>query len=348
MPPRNPAEEEPTDWRAWLSLLAPLATGAIVGGASGNTAGVSTAARASMAEVDRRDKLDAEIRKSRAKLLEKRKVASEKPSYQTIYDEETGKNLRYAVWDAGDGTLRKELVGVDKKPPESYTEVGYVDESGKPVVGTMQRSTGQKGPVLGGKPESPAASNQAEINSRFDRQKQFQIYQDFIKPTSLFNVKKANVSGISKAVDLLNSGSPLGASGVRNIIARNVLGEKGPLSDGDVTRLAGDPSAQALVARFYEKWVAGKLTEDDRKDAYAVLKIAMKLEREDALREANNVVKSSQALGYDIADPINKYVSGALKEMPEFTPGGKVTKQIRTKNGIFNVLEDGTLVPVRK
>lgn len=193
-------------------------------------------------------------------------------------------------------------------------------ETGKTEYKIVNKQTGDSFGYMGEVPEKADRFSGLEKgrDARFNQQKKLELTKEFSKPNSIFNKKRENVDGIVKASEMLNSGSPLGATGLRNYIARNVFGEKGPLSDGDITRLSGDPSAQALVKRTYDKWVNGKLDEPDRTDVYKVLQIAHALEMRDANSEAERYGRLSQSAGFDITPTIKEYTKGALKPLPSY------------------------------
>jgi hypothetical protein len=159
------------------------------------------------------------------------------------------------------------------------------------------------------------------------RQIRVGLLKDITKPTSVYSQRRESLEGMGRAAKLLNEGGPIGASGLRMILARSVFGEKGPLSDGDVTRLSGDPSAQATVSRVWDKYLSGSpLREQDRYDVRKVIDIAADLARKDADGYLDGYLNTYKAEGYDLTPQLSQF-----RDLPEIVPfrAGKMEPRVR-------------------
>lgn len=194
-------------------------------------------------------------------------------------------------------------------------QVVDVDFQGDPTKAVANLSSGKLESYLGKVATKPLASENGK-DERQIRQIRVGLLKDITKPTSVYSQRRESLEGMARAATLLNDGGPIGASGLRMILARSVFGEKGPLSDGDVSRLSGDPSAQATVSRLYDKFLEGRpLTEQDRNDVRKVIDVAAKLSTEDANRYLDGYLNTYKSEGYDLGPQLSHF-----REMPQI-PG---------------------------
>lgn len=238
---------------------------------------------------------------------------------ETMYNPQT-RQMEVATINPRTKEVTFHGVGEAKSGKRALADLDFQGESTKAVVDLDE---GKVVSYLGKNPEkkSPYEGLEAGRMDRFKQQKMQDFAGKLTSKGSVFNDKKANVDGIVKAASMLNSGVPIANAGLRNYIARNIFGEKGPLSDGDVTRLEGDPSLMERVSRFYEKWSTGNITEIDREDMRAVIEIAHKLEAEDAVGEASRVGRAFSVSGIDMTPIVQAYTTDSIKPLPKFVAG---------------------------
>lgn len=113
---------------------------------------------------------------------------------------------------------------------------------------------------------------------------------------------QAALSDSQNALNTIMSGSLTGQEAFKNFMAR-ASGEKGPLTETDISRFSGDPSVQGRLARVYEKGLEGKLTAADKAD---MVLLASKY----AEFRQNKLAKSSDYF-------INQVAPGAYMTQPE-------------------------------
>lgn len=205
-----------------------------------------------------------------------------------------------------------------ERPRTALTDLDLGGEKTKTLV---DMESGKKTFIGQGweKPSNASLANQGK-DERQIRQIRVGLLKDITKPTSVYSQRRESLEGMARAATLLNEGGPIGASGLRMILARSVFGEKGPLSDGDVSRLSGDPSMQETVSRVWDKYLTGQpLTENDRADVRAVIEVAADLAREDADRYLDDYLNTYKAEGYDLTPQLSQFRS--MPEIPAFRSG---------------------------
>jgi hypothetical protein len=193
--------------------------------------------------------------------------------------------------------------------------------------------------------ESASASSLREDGKNERQLKQIRVglLKDITKPTSVYSQRRDQLEGMVKAAELLNSGGPIGGSGLRMILARSVFGEKGPLSDGDVSRLSGDPAAQRVVDAMFEKYLAGNINDADRMDIRRVIDIAAKLAQEDANRYLDSYVQTYKAESpdLDLTTQLNQFRDlpslpahrrGSMKQIMRDDAKGTAAAQVKGLN----------------
>lgn len=217
------------------------------------------------------------------------------------------------------------------KPRTALADMDFQGEKTKTLI---DLGSGDK-KFLGKAWEKPAQANLANQGKeeRQIRQIRVGLLKDITKPTSVYSQRVESLEGMARAATLLNEGGPIGSSGLRMILARSVFGEKGPLSDGDVSRLSGDPSLQASASRIWDKYLTGApLTENDRMDVRAVIDVAANLAREDADRYLDHYVNTYKAEGYDLGPQLDQFRQHV--SMPNFKGGpmkGVTANQVQKK-----------------
>lgn len=362
--PEIPEASGPSGWERFLVGATPALVGLLTGNElEGVSLSGQTLANTEADLYKRQNDFNAKLAEMKAKRALSGST-SKRPNFarQEIYDPNTGKTYIHSLVDNNDmgvlgeappnkvresytktelynpETKQMEIAFVDPKtkrvdfygpgPAKAnrnvLTELDFQGENTKAVVNLDE---GKVVNYVGKTPEkkSPYASLEEGRNDRFRQQKMQDFAGKLTSKGSVFNDKKANTDGIVKAAAMLNSGVPIANAGLRNYIARNIFGEKGPLSDGDVTRLEGDPSLMERVSRFYEKWSTGNITEVDREDMRAVIEIAHKLESQDAMGEASRVGRAFSASGIDMTPIVQAYTSDAIKPLPKFVRGKGTT-----------------------
>ncbi len=155
------ADAQKTDWRQWLTLIAPLATGAGVGILSGDmnrglAAGVSVGADAAGKEVDRRDKAqekELERRRNFEDYINKLKLkrtesATAKPQYLEIIDENGRPRYINANEYAGQTLFDPKMLSVEKpgtiggmKPNEIATTHGKLLQPYGEEIKNLQKAS---------------------------------------------------------------------------------------------------------------------------------------------------------------------------------------------------------------
>lgn len=239
-------------------------------------------------------------------------VKPEKDSFitKTVKDEKTGKLMEVAYNPV---TKETQVIG-EAKSDDSYDFIPTVTDEGPTRYQIASKKTGDNIGFLPG--QVPAKSGQLANEGKDERQiRQIRVglLKDVTKPTSVYSQRREAMEGMARAATLLNEGGPIGASGLRMILARSVFGEKGPLSDGDVTRLSGDPSAQAAAARIWDKYLIGApLTREDRADVRKVIDVAAKLAEQDANGYLDGYLDTYKAEGYDLKPQLQHF-----REMPK-------------------------------
>ena len=198
------------------------------------------------------------------------------------------------------------------------TQLADLDFQGESTKALIDRNTGEVIRYVGKNPEkkSPYADLESGRNQRFQDQKLLDLTKEFSKPTSNFNKQKENLDGIVMAAKQLNLGNPRANAGLQNYLARNVYGEKGPLSDSDIARLSGDPSYAAVLERFLDARLSGKLGELDRSDIRQILELAYKTQVQKMQSEATRFGNAFKSIGYDPTPGIQSYVQGSIEELP--------------------------------
>lgn len=200
-----------------------------------------------------------------------------------------------------------------EKPERQIVDVDF---QGEPTKAVANLSQGKIDAYLGKMASKPSSMAENGKDERQIRQIRVGLLKDITKPTSVYSQRRESLEGMNRAAQLLNDGGPIGASGLRMILARSVFGEKGPLSDGDVSRLSGDPSAQAVVSRIWDKYLSGEpLTPTDRTDVRKVIDIASNLATADANRYLDGYVDTYRAEGYDLNPQLQHF-----REMPSIPP----------------------------
>lgn len=275
-----------------------------------------------------------------------------KPSYATkeLFDPKTGKTYVHSIVDGQDAGALGEAAP-DKVRDSYMKEVMRNPETGKMEVAVINPKTKEvtfhgeanipdsgkymdldfqgeptKAYVKEGKVQDyvgklPAKENkfaglEEGRNKRFASQKEFDAFKSFTSPTGNFNKTKENIDGLVSAATQLNAGNPRANAGIANYLARNVYGEKGPLSDSDIARLSGDPSYGAVVNRWLDAKLSGKLGELDRSDIRQIIDISYQLQKTKALSEASRYSQGFAAMGFDPSPSINAYVNNAFKPLP--------------------------------
>lgn len=208
----------------------------------------------------------------------------------------------------------------EQKNKNVLTDLDFQGESTKAVVNLDE---GKVVNYLGKTPEkkSPYADLEEGRNKRFGDQKLLDLTKEFVKPTGNYNKMKENLDGIVMAAEQLNLGNPRANAGLQNYLARNIYGEKGPLSDSDLARLAGDPSYGAVIDRFLNARLTGTLGALDRQDIRQILDLAYKVQVEKMNSEAARFGNAFKSIGYDPTPGIQAYVKGSVRPMEEFIPG---------------------------
>lgn len=198
-----------------------------------------------------------------------------------------------------------------------------LDFNGEPTRAIVDLDADKVTSYLGKIPEkkSPYSNMEEGRNKRFADQKLLDLTKEFTKPTSNFNKMKENLDGIVMAAKQLNLGNPRANAGLQNYLARNIYGEKGPLSDQDLARLAGDPSYGAIIERFLDARLNGQLGALDRQDIRQILDLAYKVQTAKMNGEASRFGKAFATLGYDPTPGIQAYIKGSIQELPEFRSG---------------------------
>lgn len=297
-------------------------------------------------------------------------TTSKKPNFarQELYDPRTGKTFVHSLVDNQDmgvlgeappnkvresyskvelynpETKRMEMAFVNPKtkqvdfygpgPQKDRTSLTDLDFQGESTKALIDMDTGDVKKYIGKTPEKKSAFADLEAgkNQRFKDQKLLDAYKAFTSRTSSFNQMKENLDGITMAAEQLNLGNPRANAGLQNFLARNVYGEKGPLSDGDISRLAGDPSYGALINRFLDARLNGTLGDMDRRDIRQILDLAHKTQVEKMMGEASRFGEGYKALGYDPTPGIQAYIKGAIRPIPNFVAGDITRKAMDHEN----------------
>jgi hypothetical protein len=290
------------------------------------------------------------------------------PNYarQELYDPKTGKTYVHSIVDGRDmGALGEASPAKSKEsfqktvmrnPETGKMEVAIINPKSKEVTfyGEAETKGGDQGKYLdldfqgeptkayvrdgkvvnyvGKLPEkkSPYADLEAGRQKRFEDQKILDLTKEFTKPTSSYNKMKENLDGIVMAAEQLNLGNPRANAGLQNYLARNIYGEKGPLSDSDIARLAGDPSYAAVIERFMNARIDGKLGELDRSDIRQILDLAYKVQVEKMMSEASRFGSAFATVGYDPTPGIQAYVKGSIRPIAPHRTLGKSNRSLPT------------------
>lgn len=203
----------------------------------------------------------------------------------------------------------------DSKNRTSLADLDFQGESTKALV---DMNSGDVVKYVGKNPEKKSPLMQVEEGrqKRFADQKTLDAFKTFSNGNSKFNKMQENLDGLVMAADQLNLGNPRANAGLQNYLARNVYGEKGPLSDQDISRLSGDPSYSALIDRFLDARLSGKLGEMDRADIRQILDLAYMVQVQKMMNEAETFGQGYKALGYDPTPGIQAYLNGKIRPLP--------------------------------
>lgn len=226
------------------------------------------------------------------------------------------------------------------KPNHAFADLDF---QGEPTKAVVDLNEGKVVNYIGKMAEKKShyADLEAGKNDRFRQQKMIDLTKEFTKPTSNFNKIKENIDGIVTAAEQLNLGNPRANAGLANYLARNVYGEKGPLSDSDIARLAGDPSYGAVIERWLDAKMNGSLGSLDRNDIRQIVEITYKLQKEKAMSEADRFGKAFATVGFDPSPGIKAYVDQAFKPLPAFRPGDITRKPLPSASGKVLMERDG-------
>lgn len=142
--------------------------------------------------------------------------------------------------------------------------------TGKRII--VDKMTGEVKPVtgLGSGPMSEFTPNQLKIIDETTKS----YGQD-----DIVNGSRINLSQINQLKQLLNSGNPAAPGPFRSNAARVIAGEKGVLTDRDVTRNTGSESYGAQFNRFIRKAADGQFTDQDKNDFNKLLTLVEKASR---------------------------------------------------------------------
>lgn len=167
------------------------------------------------------------------------------------------------------------------------------------------------------------------------------IVQDFNKSTKDY---QSALEGTDKLVGLLDSKIPIGDQTIRSLAARSLAGEKGVLTDKDVTRLSGDPSIGARYKEFLSNITTGTMSDDNRKQFLQLVKITKEQGVNRFLAKKNELINQySQVYSKD-----PKEVSELIDKNSEFE-SGLIGKPV-VKTGMAKVVLNGVQgnIPVEK
>lgn len=354
----------PSDWERFLIGATP----ALVGLLSGNSLEGMELSGQTLANTEADlYKRERDFNGKIAEMKAKRAVSgstSARPNYarQEMYDPNTGKTYVHSIVDGRDmgvlgeaapnkvrdSYITKEMYNPETKKVEiasinprtnevnflgqaaPKTQLTELSEGGDNFRTLIDRNTGE---IIRHVGESPTKPNKFEgmeegRDRRFQQQKLLDLTKEFTKPTSNFNKIKENIDGMVTAAEQLNLGNPRANAGLANYLARNVYGEKGPLSDADIARLAGDPSYGAVIDRWLDAKMNGQLNSLDRNDIRQIVEVTYALQKEKAMSEADRFGKAFATVGFDPSAGIKAYVDQAFKPLPKFV-SGNITRKPR-------------------
>lgn len=166
---------------------------------------------------------------------------------------------------------------------------------------------------------APKAANLREDGKdrRFEEAQMNSIVKDFRNKNSKFSLAQEDAANIAKAAEMINKPNAFSDEGVKTFLSRSVFGEKGPLSDYDLARLAGEGSIDESMMRKIQGWRNGnKITDTDAKAMYDVLQRVYPYIKRKAMGELEGTIKAYPKYAGELAPRLRAYVEGNFADLP--------------------------------
>ena len=204
---------------------------------------------------------------------------------------------------------------------EDVIDPAFVDENGMPkenapTVKNIYENGLYKGRA-GLVPPKAAADREHGKQERFEEAEVNRVIKDFRNKNSKFGIAQEDALNIAKAADLLNKPNPFADEGIKTFMSRSVFGEKGPLSDFDLARLAGSGAIDDVMVRNIQRWRDGnRITNDDARAMRAVLEAVYPYIKQKAMGELEGTIKAYPKYANELGPRLRAYVEGNFPQLP--------------------------------